>query len=159
MRYAARCRHPAVGRLNSSVRLRNHDFTGRQDTADGDSTQDRISRASRPSGTTTAPKGPRYLVAHACFPCRLSFKRASRTDGTTPSCPTCSQPLSEMGRGFKAPPRRNLDKWNTVELLYLAGFRFPSTARREIPALPVKSRDIADFLAANQTHPYRTGAT
>ena len=112
-----------------------------------------------PAGPQPHPKGPRYLVAHACFPCRLSFKRASRTDGTTPSCPTCSQPLSEMGRGFKAPPRRNLDKWKTVELLYLAGFRFPSTARREIPALPVKSRDIADFLAANQTHPYRTGAT
>jgi len=101
-----------------------------------------------PAGPQPRPKGPRYLVAHACFPCRLSF-----------NCPTCSQPLSEMGRGFKAPPRRNLDKWKTVELLYLAGFRFPSTARREIPALPVKSRDVADFLAANQAHPYRTGAT
>ena len=64
-----------------------------------------------------------------------------------------------MGRGFKAPLRRNLDSWKAVELLYLAGFRFPSTARREMPALPVKSRDVADFVAGNPAHPYRTGAT
>jgi hypothetical protein len=112
-----------------------------------------------PAGPQPRAKGPRYLTAHACFSCRLSFKRASRSDGTTSACPTCNHPLSEMGRGFKAPPRRNLDSWKTVQRLYLAGFRFPSTARREMPALPTKLRDVERFLAANQAHPYRLGAT
>ena len=112
-----------------------------------------------PAGPPPLPRGPQYLVAHACFTCRLSFKRAPRTDGETSPCPTCGQPLSWMGRGFKAPLRRNLDGWKAVELLYLAGFRFPATARREKPALPVKSREVADFIAANPAHPYRLGAT
>ncbi len=112
-----------------------------------------------PAGPRPGPRGPQYLVAHACLSCRLSFKRLPRTDGATSPCPTCGQPLCWMGRGFKAPLRRNLDSWKAVELLYLAGFRFPSTARREMPALPVKSRDVADFVAANPAHPYRTGAT
>ena len=136
-------------------------MTSRVDKTERMETRRRIgSRAlPDPTGPKPRPKGPAYLVAHACFACRLSFKRAPRTDHTTTLCPTCSQPLSEMGRGFKAPPRRNSDKWKAVELLYLAGFRFPSTDRRERPPFPTKSRDVANFLADNQTHPYRTGAT
>lgn len=64
-----------------------------------------------------------------------------------------------MGRGFKAPLRRNLDGWKAVELLYQAGFRFPSTTRRATPSLPVRSREVARFIADNPLHPYRVGAT
>src|SRR5690606_39640833 len=82
------------------------------------------SRASPdPGGPQSRAKGPRYLVAHACFSCRLSFKRATRDDGSSPQCPNCGSPMARMGRGFKAPLRRNADKWKAVELLHAAGFR------------------------------------
>ena len=112
-----------------------------------------------PAGPVALPRGPQYLMAHACFQCRLSFKRAIRKDGTPSPCPTCRNPLSEMGRGFRAPLRRNLDGWKAVELLYQAGFRFPSTTRRATPSLPLKSREVAKFIADNPLHPYRVGAT
>lgn len=112
-----------------------------------------------PRGPKAAPKGPRYLVAHACFPCRLSFKRAAREDGTLPQCPSCAKPLAEMGRGFKAPLRKDLERWKVVEFLHEAGFRFPSTARRATPSLPTKLRDAVAFVAENPSHPYRASAT
>jgi len=112
-----------------------------------------------PSGPQPRAKGPRYLVAHACFSCRLSFKRAARQDGTSAQCPTCGNPMAEMGRGFKAPLRRSTDKWKAAQLLYEAGFRFPSTDRREAPSLPTRSQDVAAFVEQNQFHPYRLGAT
>ena len=67
--------------------------------------------------------------------------------------------LAEMGRGFKAPLRRNIDAWKAVELLHAAGFRFPSTERRACPPLPTKLRDVAAFIEANPCHPYRTSVT
>ena len=67
--------------------------------------------------------------------------------------------MAEMGRGFKAPLRRDTDKWKAVELLHTAGFRFPSTSRREAPLLPTKSQDVAAFVEQNPSHPYRLGAT
>ena len=112
-----------------------------------------------PIGPQPRAKGPRYLIAHACFKCRLSFKRAARNDGTAPQCPECAGPMAEMGRGFKAPLRRNVDGWKAAQLLHHAGFRFPSTSRREDPSLPTKSREVAAFVEQNRSHPYRTRAT
>lgn len=109
-----------------------------------------------PSGPAPRARGPRYLVAHACFGCRLSFKRAPRTDGTSPQCPSCGQALAEMGRGFRAPVRRNIERWKVAELLYQAGFRFPSTTRRESPALPTRLTDVRRFIEENACHPYRS---
>ena len=111
-----------------------------------------------PSGSKPRNKGPRYLVAHACFICRLSFKRALRNDGTSPQCPNCAGPMAEMGRGFKAPPRRNPDAWKATQLLHQAGVRFPAPGRRQATALPRRSRDVAAFIGQNPSHPYRTGA-
>lgn len=99
--------------------------------------------------------GPRYLIAHCCFKCRLSFKRALREDGTLPKCPGCGDDLCEMGRGFKAPLRRALDAWKAVQMLHSAGFRFPSTDRRERPSLPTKSQEVAEFVRRNPSHPYK----
>jgi hypothetical protein len=66
------------------------------------------------------PKGlkpkRKYLVAHACFRCRKSFKVASR-DGPGPACPQCAAPMVWMGRAFAAPPTRNKAQWRKLEAL------------------------------------------
>ena len=112
-----------------------------------------------PSGPVALPRGPRYLVAHACFSCRLSFKRAVRSDGPISKCPSCGGLLSAMGRGFKAPLRRDQEQWKLVALLYAAGFRFPSTTIRASPPLPTRLREASAFIQANPSHLYRVCVT
>ena len=62
-----------------------------------------LSEASkRATGEIPKVKGPDYLVAHACFECRKSFKYPVVRNAPA-VCPQCRQPLSEMGRAFRAP--------------------------------------------------------
>src|SRR6476660_1589068 len=75
----------------------------------------------------------RYLVAHACFHCRKSFKVAFHPDDSPAVCPTCRGPLHEMGRTFKAPRRNDAEQWAKVQLLYAHGFRFFSYRSFDAP--------------------------
>jgi hypothetical protein len=102
--------------------------------------------------TQTSPNGA-YLVAHACFACRKSFKLAPRNEPSR--CPNCTSPLNEMGRSFKAPAARNLEQWAKVEALFKAGFRFYSYRSDNCPKLPSRLSEVDAFVRANPQHPWR----
>ena len=101
---------------------------------------------------------PQYLIAHACFACRKSFKRAPRS-GSGVTCPNCGDALHEMGRSFKAPPAKDLEQWAKVQALYNAGFRFFSYRSVDGPPLPVKLSEVEAFVRDNPNHPLRVGGT
>ena len=99
--------------------------------------------------------GPAYLIAHACFDCRASWKRKLR-EGTAPPCPQCGNPLHEMGRSFKTPRKSDKQEWEKVRVLWSAGFRFWSYRRHpEAEPLPERLQDVHDFIRRNPDHPMR----
>jgi hypothetical protein len=77
-----------------------------------------------------AKANPTNKVHFACFDCRTSFKQpgSSNWDPSIPErpfeCPNCKQPMTRLGRYFKAPPRRSAAQWHKVELLVLFGESF-----------------------------------
>jgi len=100
-------------------------------------------------------RGPRYLIAHACFDCRKSWKRS---EDHPHRCPECGGPLALMGRSFRAPANRKLDQWEKVRRLWSAGFRFWSC--RSFPdaePYPDDLRDVDSFIRRNLEHPMRVG--
>jgi hypothetical protein len=76
----------------------------------------------RPSATNT--------LHFVCFDCRKAFKQpgSSGCDPEIPKrpfdCPNCKQPMTSLGRYFKAPPQRAIRQWLKVELLYAYGVHF-----------------------------------
>ena len=98
--------------------------------------------------------GSPYLIAHACFKCRKSFKITPREQA--PPCPQCTSELNEMGRSFKAPAMRNVEQWQKVEALFNAGFRFFSyRSYPSAPKLPERFKEVAAFLRSNPKHPFK----
>lgn len=96
-----------------------------------------------------------YLVAHACFECRKSFKL---TDGEQHVCPGCGGKLHEMGRSFRVPRRDNVEQWRKVQTLYALGFRFFGHGSSDSESLPRYLRDVAAFVARNPKHRLRVAA-
>lgn len=99
-----------------------------------------------------------YLVAHACFDCRKSFKLP--TDPTKPLpprwCTSCGRELHWMGRSFAAPKKTDVEQWKKVAALWAAGFRFHSyRSHPDAERLPEKFNDVADFVRRNPHHPFR----
>jgi len=114
------------------------------------------SRTVDPSRYEPPPKGPRYLIANACFACRSSFKRQASDEPLV--CPTCGGRTYEMGRTFRAPASDDLEQWKKVQALYAYGFRFDRYGPQEAaPALPDRYREVGQFARDNPQHPYRTG--
>lgn len=100
---------------------------------------------------------PQYLVAHACFDCRKSFKVAPR-EAFAATCPNCGNAIHEMGRSFKAPPVKDTEQWAKVQALYQAGFRFFSYRSTLGPPLPDKLSELEAFIRDNPAHPLRVAA-
>jgi hypothetical protein len=98
------------------------------------------------------PRGPDYLIAHACFDCRKSWKVRA---GTEAVCPQCAATIREMGRAFKAPKKSDVEQWQKVEALWRAGFRFWSSGSTGIEPLPDQLREVDDFISRNPNHPLR----
>jgi len=99
------------------------------------------------------PCGPKYLVAHACFDCRKSWKLSDEKSGT---CPQCGSALHWMGRAFKAPKKSDTEQWKKVAVLWNAGFRFLSHTRwSEDEPYPDRLRDVAAFIDRNLDHRFR----
>lgn len=112
---------------------------------------ERRHRTTRPPASRVI--GGAYLIAHACFACRKSWKVRPDADAV---CRECACPLHEMGRSFKAPRRADAEQWEKVRLLWEAGFRFSSY--RSWPGaepLPKRLRDVEDFIRRNPDHPAR----
>lgn len=99
-------------------------------------------------------RGPEYLIAHACFECRKSWKIEPRDHGD-PVCPQCGEPLYIMGRAFKAPKSSDAEQWKKVEALWRAGFRFWSAWNTDAEPLPSRLREVDDFIRRNPNHPAR----
>jgi hypothetical protein len=100
---------------------------------------------------------PQYLIAHACFDCRKSFKVAPRPDSVA-VCPSCGGIIYEMGRSFKAPPAKDIEQWSKVQALFAAGFRFFSYRSTSGPSLPDRLADVEAFIRDNPAHPLRVAA-
>ena len=99
------------------------------------------------------PRGPDYLIAHACFDCRKSWKISEESTAT---CPQCGGALLWMGRAFKAPKMSDIEQWKKVELLWGAGFRLiPNTGWRDVEPYPERLREVAAFIESNREHPFR----
>lgn len=98
-------------------------------------------------------RGPDYLIAHACFDCRKSWKVSQESNAT---CPQSAGSLHWMGRAFKAPKKSDVEQWKKVELLWRAGFRFmPNTGWRDVEPYPERLREVAAFIEGNREHPFR----
>jgi DNA-directed RNA polymerase subunit RPC12/RpoP len=111
-------------------------------------------REVRGPSTPQYHRGPDYLIAHACFVCRKSWKRP---EGQEYACPECGNALALMGRTFRVPAKRQDDQWEKVRRLWEAGFRFWSY--RSFPdaeRYPEHLRDVGDFISRNGNHPMRT---
>lgn len=94
-----------------------------------------------------------YLVAHACFTCRKSWKRP---DDSQAPCPECGGVLHWMGRSFKAPKQRDREQWQKVAALWNYGFRFRTYGLApDIEPLPDRLRDVDGFVHRNPRHPDR----
>jgi len=104
----------------------------------------------RPPRPKLSLQGRNYLIAHACFECRKSWKVRANTNTVCPHCGSC---LHEMGRAFKAPKRTDAEQWLKVEALWSAGFRFWHYAGAQ--PLPERLRDVEDFIRRNPEHPAR----
>jgi predicted RNA-binding Zn-ribbon protein involved in translation (DUF1610 family) len=108
-----------------------------------------------PAVAKTPVSDVHYLVAHACFDCRKSFKVAPRPQQS--KCPNCGNPLHWMGRSFKTPAARDREQWAKVQALYLAGFRFFSYRRHDCAPLPLRLAEVDEFIRNNPEHPFRVG--
>jgi DNA-directed RNA polymerase subunit RPC12/RpoP len=99
-------------------------------------------------------RGPAYLIAHACFRCRKSFKVKPRE--TRIRCPQCGGEIHWMGRNFEAPKMSDVEQWRKVQALYAHGFRFfGDGSYPHATPLPDRYRDVARFVEENPNHPFR----
>ncbi|TWB30838.1 hypothetical protein FBZ88_102403 [Nitrospirillum bahiense] len=107
----------------------------------------------------TAPFVSRYLIAHACFACRRSWKLPVLFGGVGEggrSCPACGGGLCLMGRSFKAPKRTDVAQWRKVEALWRRGYRFWSyRSHPGAEPLPATLKEVSGFLRRNPDHPMR----
>ncbi len=119
-------------------------------------------RVIRPPKPVSFHRGPEYLVAHACFNCRKSYKRPVEYSDKEPtpchSCPDCGECMHEMGRSFKAPKAGDKRQWRKVQILFAAGFRFVGCGSHDGARLPTELSELEDFLINNQVHPLKVAA-
>lgn len=103
-------------------------------------------------------RGPEYLVAHACFICRKSYKRRVEDSDRSHNCPECNNEMYEMGRSFKVPKSNDTKQWKKVQLLYAEGFRFVGSGYHEGESLPKSLSEVEAFLSRNPVHPLKVAA-
>lgn len=93
-----------------------------------------------------------YLVAHACFLCRKSFKKPH---GETHVCPQCRGKMHWMGRAFQPPSKDETEQWRKVQMLFAFGFRFHRHAGEGCAPLPSRLREVRGFVGEHREHPLR----
>jgi hypothetical protein len=94
-----------------------------------------------------------YLHPYACFRCRRSFKRGSRT-AVILTCPRCAGPAIGLTRKFKPPRHDDLKQWAKVEALVRHGFLFWSVGE----PYPDTVGEVPAFAARHADHLARTRA-
>jgi len=114
-------------------------------------------QALKATGKIPKPQFPDYLVAHACFSCRKSFKYPVEDNGsalTSKSCPQCAAEIFLMGRSFEAPKKSDKNQWLKVEKLRRAGFMF-HTNSYETAGYPKTLKEVDAFIQNNPNHKFR----
>lgn len=81
------------------------------------------SAGSLPPAQKGGERDTAYLHPYACFQCRKSFKRASKSAAVL-SCPHCGGPSIGLTRKFKPPKQSDTKQWAKVEALVRHGFLF-----------------------------------
>jgi hypothetical protein len=112
-------------------------------------------RVITPVAPVSRVRAAAYLVAHACFNCRKSFKHDPERSH---SCPGCGGKLHWMARSFRAPKATNREQWRKVQTLYALGFRFDRYGSYEGERFPASLRAVAGFVARNPKHPLRVAS-
>jgi hypothetical protein len=62
-------------------------------------------------------------------------------------CPECRNPLRNMGRDFKAPPKTDKEHWQAVAMLYDAGYAYHGCGCGGSGYRPSRLDEIPAFLA------------
>ena len=61
-----------------------------------------------------------------------------------------------MGRSFRVPKSSDVEQWEKLRALWLAGFRFWSYRNYpQAEPLPERLRDVEAFVRRNPDHPFR----
>ncbi|MES2713727.1 MAG: hypothetical protein V4653_19285 [Pseudomonadota bacterium] len=113
-----------------------------------------------PPAQKGGPAPSRYLHPYACFRCRKSFKRASRTDAVLP-CPECGGPSIGLTRKFKPPKQSDVKQWTKVEALVRHCFLFWSLSEpypetlQEVPAFVQRQAPFIARERARRPDAYR----
>ena len=113
--------------------------------------------ALKATGKIPKPRSADYLVAHACFSCRKSFKYPVEDEYTvaySKPCPQCGADIYIMGRSFEAPKKSNKNQWLKVEKLRRAGFMF-HTSSYETAGYPKTLKEVDAFIQDNPNHKFR----
>ncbi|MBO9492379.1 hypothetical protein J7384_18600 [Endozoicomonas sp. G2_1] len=104
-----------------------------------------------------------FLHKFACFDCRVAFKRRVIEESHTGTawqadsklvhtCPNCGRRMAFLGRNFRAPRQSHKNKWQSVMLLWEAGFRYCGSGYHEDPALPESKAETIEFIKNNINH-------
>jgi len=113
--------------------------------------------ALRATGKIPKFRSADYLVAHACFSCRKSYKYPVETKFTvsfSKLCPQCGEEIFLMGRSFEAPKKSDKKQWLKVEKLRRAGFMF-HTNTYETAGYPKRLSEVDAFVRDNPHHKFR----
>jgi hypothetical protein len=92
-----------------------------------------------------------YKQHLACFACRKVW-RQERVEASAPLCPDCHQPLTDMGKDFKAPRRNATAQWAKAEALVKNGVRFSSCGCGGPGPMPQRLNEVDAFLQSRTEH-------
>ena len=89
----------------------------------------------------------------ACLACRKVFKKPDADASARVPCPDCGQPMTRMGKAFRAPRDANLAQWQKVELLAHNGFVFHKDGGER----PAQLSEVPGFLEAQARRRMKPG--
>ncbi|MBB6053253.1 hypothetical protein [Armatimonas rosea] len=87
-----------------------------------------------------------YKQHLACFACRKVWRQERLDSESAPLCPDCHQPLTDMGKDFKAPRRNATAQWAKAEALVKNGIRFSSLGTSG--TIPQRLNEVEAFVEA-----------
>ncbi|WP_309708116.1 hypothetical protein [Armatimonas sp.] len=89
-----------------------------------------------------------YKQHLACFACRKVWRQERVDEAIAPLCPDCHQPLTDMGKDFKAPRRDATKQWAKAEALVKNGIRFSSCGCGGPGPMPQRLNEVEAFVEA-----------
>ena len=66
------------------------------------------------------------------------------------SCPDCNGTMAAMGLDFKAPPKKDKEAWEIIQILYSEGFAFKGCGCSVGYSPPSRKSELSDFFAEHK---------